>query len=46
MGRALESSLVDAIAVGDQGRRGEVYTGEKLELAIAILLAITDVDTE
>ena len=36
MGRVLESSLVDAIAVGDQGRCKEIYTGEKLAPAIAI----------
>lgn len=36
MGRALKSLLVDAIAVGDQGRCEEIYTGEKLVPAVAI----------
>ena len=33
---ALESLLVDAIAIGDQGRCKEIYTGEKLAPAITI----------
>ena len=36
MGRALESSLVDTIAVWDQGRCEEIYAGEKLAPAVAI----------
>lgn len=36
MARALESSLVDAIAVGNQGRREGVYTSDELVPAIAI----------
>ena len=38
MGRVLESSLMDAITVGDQGRCEEIYTGEKLAPAIAIVV--------
>ena len=39
MGRALESLLVDAIAVGNQSRCEEIYTGEKLASAIAIAVS-------